>query len=73
MNYSVPHEYVGNYVDVKLTKSTVTVYYKTNQICSHQRLYGRVNQYSTNTYIFILTFALFATDIMKIWYNETYN
>lgn len=20
MNYSVPHEYVGNYVDVKLTK-----------------------------------------------------
>ncbi|MGO5146548.1 Mu transposase domain-containing protein, partial [Catenibacterium mitsuokai] len=34
MNYSVPHEYVGNYVDVKLTKSTVTVYYKTNQICS---------------------------------------
>ena len=48
MNYSVPHEYVGNYVDVKLTKSTVTVYYKTNQICSHQRLYGRVNQYSTN-------------------------
>lgn len=72
MNYSVPHEYVGNYVDVKLTKSTVTVYYKTNQICSHQRLYGRVNQYSTNTYIFILTFALFATNIMKIWYNETY-
>ena len=48
MNYSVPHEYVGNYVDVKVTKSTVTVYYKTNQICSHERLYGRKNQYSTN-------------------------
>ena len=48
MNYSVPYEYVGNYVDVKLTKSTVTVYYKMSQICSHDRLYGRVNQYSTN-------------------------
>lgn len=48
MNYSVPHEYVGNYVDVKLTQSTVTIYYKMNQICSHDRLYGHVNQYSTN-------------------------
>lgn len=48
MNYSVPHEYVGNYVDVKLTKNMITVFYKTNQICSHNRLYGRTNQYSTN-------------------------
>lgn len=48
MNYSVPYEYVGNYVDVKLTKSTVTVYYKMNRICSHDQFYGRVNQYSTN-------------------------
>lgn len=48
MNYSVPYEYVGNYVDVKLTKRSVTVYYKMNQICSHNRLYGRINQYSTN-------------------------
>lgn len=48
MNYSVPYEYVGNYVDVKVTKRTVTVYYKMNQICTHDRLYGRINQYSTN-------------------------
>lgn len=48
MNYSVPHEYVGKYVDIKLTKSAVTIYYKMNQICTHGRLYGRVNQYSTN-------------------------
>ena len=48
MNYSVPYEYVGNYVDVKVTKRTVTVYYKMNQICTHNRLYGRINQYSTN-------------------------
>ena len=38
---------VGKYVDVKLTNSSVTVFYKSNQICSHKRLYGRVNQYST--------------------------
>lgn len=48
MNYSIPYEYVGKYVDVKLTKSSVVVFYKMNQICSHKRLYGRVNQYSTN-------------------------
>lgn len=47
MNYSVPYEYVGKYVDVKVTKSLITVYYKTNQICVHNRLYGRINQYST--------------------------
>ncbi len=48
MNYSVPYEYVGNYVDVRITKSTIRIYYKNNQICSHQRLNGRKNQYSTN-------------------------
>lgn len=48
MNYSVLYEYVGQYVDVRLTKRTVTIYYKTNQICVHVRLYGRINQYSTN-------------------------
>lgn len=48
MNYSVPYEYVRQYVDVKVTKNTITIYYKTNQICTHNRLYGRINQYSTN-------------------------
>lgn len=33
MNYSIPYEYVGKRVEVKLTKDTVTVYYKKNQIC----------------------------------------
>lgn len=28
MNYSIPYEYVGKRVEVKLTKDTVTVYYK---------------------------------------------
>ncbi len=35
-------------MEVKLTKDTVTVYYKKNQICQHKRLYGHRNQYSTN-------------------------
>lgn len=48
MNYSIPYEYVGKRVEVKLTKDTVTVYYKKNQICQHKRLYGHRNQYSTN-------------------------
>ena len=48
MNYSIPYEYVGHYVDVRITKSRIIIYYKNNQICSHPRLYGRKNQYSTN-------------------------
>lgn len=48
MNYSVPYEYVGKRVEVKSTKSYIDVYYKRTLICSHKRLYGRKNQYSTN-------------------------
>lgn len=48
MNYSVPYEYVGKKVEVKITKSSITVYYKGTCIASHNRLYGRRNQYSTN-------------------------
>ena len=47
MNYSVPYEYVGKRVDVKLSKDTVNIYYSGLQIASHKRLYGRKNQYST--------------------------
>lgn len=47
MNYSVPYEYVGKKVDVKLTKDTISVYYKGTCVASHKRLYGRTNQYST--------------------------
>lgn len=47
MNYSVPYEYVGKRVDVKMTKDSVTAYYKGTSIASHKRLYGRRNQYST--------------------------
>lgn len=48
MNYSVPYEYIKKKVDIRLTRSTVEVFYGGTRICSHARLYGRVNQYSTN-------------------------
>ena len=47
MNYSVPFEYIKQKVDVRLTRSTVEVFYEGNRICSHRRLYGKFNQYST--------------------------
>jgi len=48
MNYSVPYEYIRKKVDVRLTRNTVEVFFDGNRICSHKRLYGRANQYSTN-------------------------
>ena len=47
MNYSVPYEYAGKKVDVRLTDSKVDVFYKGSRIASHTRLKGRRNQYST--------------------------
>lgn len=46
-NYSVPYEYIKQKVDVRITKSTIEVFFGRNRICSHPRLYGRLNQYST--------------------------
>jgi transposase len=46
-NYSVPFEYIKRKVDVRLTKNTVEVFSEGERICSHARLYGRINQYST--------------------------
>jgi hypothetical protein len=47
MNYSVPYEYIRQKVDVHITRNTVEVFFGGNRICSHVRLYGRANQYST--------------------------
>jgi len=47
MNYSVPYEYIKQKVDVRITKNTIEVFFGGNRICSHKRLYGRLNQYST--------------------------
>jgi len=46
-NYSVPFDYIKRKVDVRLTRNTVEVLCDNDRICSHKRLYGRANQYST--------------------------
>ena len=46
-NYSTPFEYIGHKVDVRITKSTIEIFYSGNRISSHPRLYGPNNQYST--------------------------
>ena len=47
MHYSVPYEYIKHKVEVRLTKSTVEVFYGGNRLASHIRLRGNVGQYST--------------------------
>ena len=46
-NYSCPYEFIKQKVDVRLTKDAVEIFYQSNRIASHFRLYGRPNQYST--------------------------
>lgn len=47
MNYSVPYEYIKQQVDVRLTRTTVEIFFFRTRIASHLRLHGRPNQYST--------------------------
>ena len=47
MNYSVPYEYIKRQVDVRLTRTTVEIFFAGTRIASHLRLHGRPNQYST--------------------------
>lgn len=47
MLYSIPFEYIGRKVDVRITDKTIEVFYNHNRIASHCRLYGRPGQYST--------------------------
>lgn len=46
-NYSVPYEYIRQKVDVRITRNIIEIFFDGNRICSHPRLYGRLNQYST--------------------------
>ena len=48
-NYSVPHDYISERVDIRISKKIVEIFYKNNRIASHMRLTGRHNQYSTQT------------------------
>lgn len=47
--YSVPHEYIKQELDVRVTSQTLEVFSENQRICSHARLYGRSGQYSTVT------------------------
>ena len=47
MQYSVPYEYIKQKVEVRLTRSTIEVFFNQNRIASHRRLYGHPGQYST--------------------------
>ena len=49
MLFSVPYEYIKRKVDVRVTGTTIEIFYKQNRIASHRRLYGRKGQYSTIT------------------------
>ena len=41
MLYSVPYEYIKKKVDVKVTDTTIEIFYNHNRIASHRRLKGR--------------------------------
>ena len=49
MYYSVPYQYIKDKVDVRVTDSTIEIFYHHERIASHRRLYGRAGQYSTIT------------------------
>lgn len=45
--YSVPHEYIGQEVDLRITKKKITVYYQHSSLCVHDRIYGHNGAYDT--------------------------
>lgn len=45
--YSVPFEYIKREIDMRLTRNVVEVFCDGSRICSHIRLYGRRDLYST--------------------------
>jgi transposase len=47
-NYSVPFEYIGQKVDIRLTRNTIEVFFEGNRICSHKREFRQFGQYITN-------------------------
>ena len=46
--YSVPYEYIGNEVDLRITDKTITIFYKGTKLCVHPVLKQRDGMYSTN-------------------------
>lgn len=47
MHYSIPYEYLGRKVNVRITRTTIEIFFNQTRIASHRRLYGRKGQYST--------------------------
>lgn len=47
MYYSVPYQYIKDKVDVRITETTIEIFYHHNRIASHRHLHGRSGQYST--------------------------
>ena len=47
MLYSVPYSYIKKKVDVRVTETTVEVFFNQERIASHRKLHGRKGQYST--------------------------
>ena len=47
MHYSVPYNFIKKKVEVRLTDTTVEIFYNHERIASHRRLYGRPGQYAT--------------------------
>ena len=47
MYYSVPFKYIKNRVDVRITDTTIEIFFNHERIASHKRLLGRPGQYST--------------------------
>lgn len=45
--YSVPFEYIKRKVDVRLTRSTIEIFYDNNRIASHVRINGKRGGYNT--------------------------
>ena len=44
MLYSVPYEYIGHEMEIRLTRNVVEIFFDGQRICSHARLYGRIGQ-----------------------------
>lgn len=48
MHYSVPYEYIKQTVDVRVSMTTIEVFFKDQRIASHPRIRGKINQFQTN-------------------------
>ena len=45
----MPFQYIKEKVDVRITETTIEIFFNHSRIASHRRLYGRPGQYSTVT------------------------